>query len=66
MWASYTTVGLITLQWVSVGHITGHALPYLYRKLVMHCWSPCMVTLVVALPCDLVVCLVDLSDHFAF
>ena len=34
MWASYTTVGLITLQLVSVGCITGHIVIFYIGKLV--------------------------------
>ena len=50
MWALSTTVGIITLLLVSAGHIAGCITLFISGNW-LHCWSPCMVDLLVTLLC---------------
>ena len=50
MWASSTTVGIITLLLVSAGHLAGCITLFISENWSC-CWSPCMVDLLVTLLC---------------
>ena len=62
MWASSTTVGIITLLLVSAGHLAGHIALFISENW-LHCWSPCMVDLLVTLLCISVCADEDLEKY---
>ena len=62
MWASSTTVGIITLLLVSVGCIAGCVALFISGNW-LHCWSSCMVDLLVTLLCISVCADEDLEKY---